>query len=329
MDNNPSESNNKSVHKTNPPNLLNDILDANITMDIEKHIYILKDDPSAEMISTTKILSERIFDKFDIEASARKPQSSLFKINKEIPKAHRYEAVLADWEFAKQVGKYFHDAVETYIQTKQITLQQPSNPPPPKKAHMGEQFDEALETVLNRITQSIDNYDPSKLKSEWGSEIVETYVIDEYNQERLFNNISDRIYGFIDVYNLIFKHLKLIATEYMVYDKESGAAGTIDCLFWANEEKREVLIVDWKTCSNFNLYGTKIKNTESPFYNFSKTKLNKYQCQLHIYSKILTKNYNVKVKAGYVILFDKNGAYAVFYKANDEGCPCTTTLFYD
>lgn len=233
---------------------------------------------------------------------------------------------MADWEFAKQVGKYFHDAVETYIQAKQ-QLNVP--PPPKKKSHLDEQFDEALEAVNNRITQSIENYDPVKLKSEWKSENVKTYIIDEYNQERLFNNISDRMCSFGDVYNLIFKHLKLIATEYMVYDKESGAAGTIDCLFWSDEAKREVIIVDWKTCSNFNLYGTKIKNTKSPFYGFSKTKLNKYQCQLHVYSKILTRNYNVKVKAQYVIMFDKYGSYAFFHKTDNGSCPCTITLFCD
>lgn len=316
------------VFKTNfYSEILNKEMDSNVVLDLENHKYILKENPSTHLHPVTHILTNRIYNAFDIAVSSKKPQTYLYKINKEIKKPMRYEAVMAEWEFSKQIGVYFHDTVETYLVTReeQNKKRDDKTEPPSKKRHI----DDIHETIFQRIFYHIQNYDPSKLKKSWDFEEVKEFVIDEYHQDRLSKNLFDRMNAFDKVYNLIFRHLELIATEYIIYDELHEIAGSIDALFWHNKAQREVVIVDWKTCSNYSFFGSKVTNASSPFFNYKKTKLDKYFCQLHIYSKILMKNYNVTVVGLYIVFFSTNKSFVIHHKENDISCPCISAIFIE
>lgn len=316
-------------YKTNNKNyILNEHLDTNIVMDITQHKYILKDNPNIELTSVTGILCERLFDMFNIMECSSKHQSNLYKINHEIPKPKRFEAVIADWEFARIIGSHFHEVAETYITLKQTNINNNNLPmSSPSKKHKKHEIMDEIRSKIDDFTQS---FDPSKLKAEWNSNQVKQFVIEEYNSAKLYEAVNIRANAFDNAFNLIFNKHQVAAVEHMIYDYEHKISGTVDALFWHNIERREVIIVDWKTCSTYTFYPSKIKNENSPFYGCAKSKLDKYYCQLHLYSKILTRNYNVNVVGSYVVFFNKDQTYALFYKPiNETICKCTSFIFSD
>lgn len=290
----------ESIYQNNT-DYLNSTQDQNIILDLNLHKYHLIDNPEMELISTTEYLDDNVYDKFDAKVSSHRHQSHLVQINKNLPKPIRHEAVLSEWAFACYIGSTLHKIINMYL--KQIYT---------------------ANEMCNYICQLAENFDPATLKSEWENEATKQFVIEEYNQERLCNNLTNRWFGFKRVYDAVFSKLELIASEYIVYDKVKKLSGTIDSLFWKDKTKREVILVDWKTASSFIMYPTKIKNKKSPFFNLMKSKLDRYFCQIHIYSKILQDNYNVEVVSGYVVMLIGDGSFAIYSKKiRDTGCDCT------
>lgn len=287
----------------NNTDYLNSKQDQNITIDLKSHKYRLRDNPELELVSTTQYLDENVYDKFNANISSRRAQSHLVKINKSIPKDMRYEAVLSEWAFACNIGTTLHKIINVYLT---------------------QNYNTDDDKMYDYICQIAENFDPSTLKSEWEHNTTKQFVIEEYNQERFFNNLTNRWFAFKRVYEAVFSKLELIASEYLVYDKLKKLSGTIDCLFWNNKTEREVIMVDWKTASSFIMYPSKVKNPQSPFFNLMKSKLDRYFCQIHVYSKILQDNYNVQVVSGYVVVLMGDGSFAIYNKKiKNTGCACT------
>lgn len=308
-------------YKTNDGVILHEKYDTNIQLDATNHTYVLKENANKKLKSVTETLGSFLFDAFDPEVSCRRPQSNQYRINQQIEKNKRYEAIFADWEFTKTIGTFFHEIIETFFKTMQKLLSQ-------SIAH-DDALNDALKITKAKINNFSELYNPVHLKKEWEHNDVRDFVIEEYNKDRFYKNILHKFDSLKTVYNLIFRHLELAASEYIVYDEESEVAGTIDAVFWANKEKREVIIVDWKTCSNLSLYGIKVKNESSPFFGMSKTKLDKYFCQLHVYTKILSRNYKVKVVASYIVTFSAQRQFVVYHQPNDDNCSCISVILND
>lgn len=124
--------------------------------------------------------------------------------------------------------------------------------------------------------------------------------------------------------NLMFSYIEhlfgvenFLAAEYRIYGKipllDEEIPGTIDALFWKNKEKREVIMVDWKTNKKISSFTKKINNPKSPFHGTSVGKLEPYFCQLHIYTYILEKYYDVKVVEKYIFHYSPEaGVVSIF-----------------
>lgn len=123
-------------------------------------------------------------------------------------------------------------------------------------------------------------------------------------------------------YDLFIKHFKLCATEYMIYGEIAGETicGTIDALFWRDEEKREVIVVDWKSNSNLT-FKKKIDVPGSPFHQNELTTVEKYYCQLHAYGYLLETFYDVKV-VDYLIVHVKVDTYTIYSAPCRQECLC-------
>lgn len=293
--------------------------DNNICINNITHQYVLINNPSIVLTSTTRFLNECIYDEFDAIKSSHKPQSNLKHLNSNICIAERHEGVLANWEFTRQVGTNLHTLISEYINcfvnNKRTGMEDDS-----KNTSL------CTDLCRNKLEAIVNEYDPIKLKNVWESSAVQKYAINEYHKDKMYGLVHSRLCSFERIYNFIFKHLELIATEYMVYDTNHKLCGTIDALFWEDKSKRTAIIVDWKTCASFTTYPVKIKNEFSPFLGQSKSKLDRYFCQLHVYSKILENNYNVHVVAGYIVMFNADGSFALFHKHMTMDCPCTDSL---
>lgn len=125
----------------------------------------------------------------------------------------------------------------------------------------------------------------------------------------------------------VISPFRLCATNYMIWDEDfngSGRsiAGTIDCLLWHSYEKREVIVIDWTTKGNMS-YPLDVKIRSSPFYRHDRnlTKLKRIFCQLHLYSYILEKRYNVKVVGIWVAQI--NYKLSIHKGSSYKACKCT------
>lgn len=130
----------------------------------------------------------------------------------------------------------------------------------------------------------------------------------------------------IDHIKLLFNNKPFLASEYRIYGKlpitgDLEVPGTIDALFWHDKEKREVIIIDWKTNRALSQFASIVKNSSSPFFNEKKTALDKYFCQLHIYKYILEQNYNVSVVGIFIFHFSPESNKVSLYSPVSE-CKC-------
>lgn len=103
----------------------------------------------------------------------------------------------------------------------------------------------------------------------------------------------------------LFKKLKRIyapvANEFIVYDQENGICGTIDFLCY-DMIKKEYAIIDWKTSKKFDTKSfTGKEYMKAPFDDIESCNTSEYSIQLSLYSHILSKKTNIKIKQ--LILF--------------------------
>lgn len=137
--------------------------------------------------------------------------------------------------------------------------------------------------------------------------------------------IQNAFAAFMDFYDKYLKHFELIGSEYMIWGSNCNGrllAGRIDALFWSNRKKREVVIVDWTTSRNM-LNRRRVINASSPFNGKMRRKLDNKFCQLHMYSAILERYYNVTVTQAIVVQF-WSGKYTAHYAPEFETCECIT-----
>lgn len=126
-----------------------------------------------------------------------------------------------------------------------------------------------------------------------------------------FRNLEQIFQNFIDYEQEINQQYELIASEYMVWGNMNGKlwAGTIDAIFWSNQVKREVVVMDWTTTRDFKITYNGRKNLDSKF------------CQLHKYMYILEQNYRVKVVKAFVVQVTTENCESYEVK-NFDTCVC-------
>ena len=91
---------------------MNNILNNNIFLEKEDHIYRLNDDNDFQFTSVTTFVS-KFFEEFDADFVARKLTSSHPKY-----KHMTVEELLAEWKKRADYGTYVHEEIETYINDK-------------------------------------------------------------------------------------------------------------------------------------------------------------------------------------------------------------------
>lgn len=123
----------------------------------------------------------------------------------------------------------------------------------------------------------------------------------------------------------IVNDLEFICSEYMIWGENYNGrllAGSIDALFWSNENDREVVIIDWTTSKDI-LNRKRVSNPRSPFNGEMRSKLDDKFCQLHMYSAILERYYRVIVTKAIIIHFGPEN-YTQYYAPYFGNCKCLT-----
>lgn len=147
----------------------------------------------------------------------------------------------------------------------------------------------------------------------------------EYTAAKSNSIIAKKYTSYTKFKQLISKHWDFEAAEFIVWsDNLNGRliAGCIDALYWSDREKREIIIVDWKT--NKNLHNGRRETTnivESPMLGDKNDTLDKYFCQMHIYARILETHYNVAVVAQLIVHLSET-TFTIYNAPAYQTCKC-------
>lgn len=135
----------------------------------------------------------------------------------------------------------------------------------------------------------------------------------EYPKDLIFKE-----FGFdpvINEYNITKKHVdnfyndvhgKLIPIriEYVVYDKKSMIAGTLDILFY-NIKMHEFQVWDHKTNKDFT-FEMKTRHLLNELSQLEDCDMELYSLQLEMYKQIIEKNIPIKLGKSYIVWFSHN-----------------------
>lgn len=260
--------------------------------------------------SVTGYTSNKLHDSFDAKAVAHRMSKTICGQNK----------LFFEWSMAAKLGSCVHREIEKYLNTYHL-----------KKTDERGQFVESAEPDVPEADFQVEIYHsdltpPREVYARFKDSILPDDYISKDFQYAYVDRVTKIFENFKRMYNLLYKHLELIVCEYIIFDMkyfaDSPIAGSIDALFWTNKEKREVLVVDWKTNKTHN-YDQKfaVKNSISPFAGQKITSVEKYYCQLHAYSTILNQNYNVEIHDAHIVHIT-SASYALYGATNYKTCPC-------
>lgn len=259
--------------------------DLKIMMEVDKHKYTV--DGKVIPLSCTGHLN-RIFDPFDrMKISLNKSKKEVINGLSDLYLKQQY--LLSTWDYSSYFGTRVHKMIENFFN--------------------------GVEGVYKDFDESWHEPNIDKLTAE---ALRRDYTVGRFNRE-----VDRRMIQFHKFFKMWSKSLEFLASEYMIYGEIKGEpiCGSIDALFWANKEAREIVIVDWKTNGVIDGgYKKIIELVTSPKWGEEATKINHYFCQVHMYKHMLEQNYNVTVVGGYIVhLLDDR--YTI-YSCPLEECNC-------
>lgn len=262
--------------------------DAQVKFEEASHVYYINE--KQVPMSVTGVVG-RMFNPFEREKIAQK-SSKARKDLKDLSPDDRIKYILSEYNFAANRGTLIHKKIELHL------------------LHDNTEHVEFIE----------HKFEPG------ASDNVKNMFYKMYPPQMANKTIAQKFAAFKEFERDISRNWDLAAVEYIVWDDAFCGnillAGCIDAIFWANREQREIIIVDWKT--NANLRNNYKYNTcvyGSPFDGEKNDTLDKYSCQLHLYARILEKNYNVKVVSQMIVHFSEF-EYTVFSVKNYKLCKC-------
>lgn len=138
---------------------------------------------------------------------------------------------------------------------------------------------------------------------------------------------------FINYYVDHFPNYDLLGAEYMIYgillenNEKRLICGTIDAIYWSNREKKEVVIVDWKTNMRVLTWERKQTAKSSLFCGNSKSDIDKYFCQLHAYRHIIEFYYGLTVTN--LILVHLRKGQRVLYNRDPRESTCGCNVKFE
>lgn len=104
------------------------------------------------------------------------------------------------------------------------------------------------------------------------------------------------------VHRLLKNGFKPYRTEWPIYDEIINIAGTIDAVFYKDDEKgRKFYLFDWKTVRKHNIKESFNGNCYYPFEKMKASKETEYLIQLNLYSTILKSKYNMIIEKIYAV----------------------------
>lgn len=292
--------------------VLNETHDLAIRFDDANHKYHLYS-PQGESIytfdiSVTSYITLRLFDEFDQLAKS-------FLISKR-NKMVQFK-LLASWQMAGKLGTCVHRNIEEWLNENHLnrTIEDRSNP---------EYKGESIKIYSDELEPHIPDFELQFTLSDYFCREKKQILNNEFIYR--VHNMCFQFRKMLD--NFLLKK-KLIATEYLIYDPayngQTQLAGCIDALYWDDEAKREVCIVDWKTNRLMDFAKNyKISNNKSPFFGLEISKLSRYYCQLHCYANILERCYNVKVTSAFIVHFEE-GSFNIHSATDHRTCVCKSS----
>lgn len=192
-------------------------------------------------------------------------------------------------------------------------------------AHIGSMIHKKIEYFLNKNECQLE-IDYSWIEHNLNDSKCIDHLKNTYSFPYIENLIEKKFQSFKKYYEIYGKTLKLIATEYMIYGSVNNEiiAGTIDALFWIDETKKEVLIVDWKTNTTNIDNKKRVTKKFSPFYGQSRSKIDQYFCQLHYYAQLL-KNYGVNASRGQIVHLEED-KFSIYDRNLKVACNCMISV---
>lgn len=308
--------NNMSDEKNQKQNYFLSPIENEILFYPQTHSYILKSDPKMKLTSATETLKNLLFGKFD--------PSKLYRSNtlEEI-------AMFSSWMSASQLGTLVHSLIEDLMvinvdkkwanldsstwyknicdQEAFALLEEALTSEEGGGGGGGDSHDANLLPVTNNncaialaLHKKIVSMSKYYAKGERNLPVTDLYhtmlgFLQSETWSKWVHSALSLFKGFLHKESLLSNYT-ILCPEFIVYDKEWKIAGCIDLIMWADKKRRHVVVVDWKT-NRRNLDGDRypIRLRSSPFFGKRMNHREEYECQLHLYSEILQRQYNVIV----------------------------------
>lgn len=150
---------------------------------------------------------------------------------------------------------------------------------------------------------------PEEIKASWaenGRSAATSGTQLHFDIECFYNGIPNenksQEYQYFLNFHEDHKNLVPFRTEWMIYDKPSKLAGSVDMLFKDPDNPNDLLIYDWKRCKDItkcNSFGKTACNTL--IEGIPDTNYWHYCLQLNTYKYIIEKNYGYKVNGLYLV----------------------------
>lgn len=263
-----------------------------ITFEEADHRYKILDTYADYSASTYYTL--QLFDKFDRIKVATNCARSVKTLDSA---KDRLDYILGTWNFAAYMGTLVHRSIERILLSK--------------------------EEDYSELDLDVTKYTCAAMESKATKELLQTHSID-----KLKDAVAKRVDQFQAVRSMFLNMYSLFASEYMIWGRigKDLIAGTVDAIFWVDKDERSVILMDWKTNKNLQLYPAKVTNESSPFYEKKISKLDQYFCQLHIYGRILEKYYQLNVVDSFIVHLEDE-KYNIHRAPAINECACCK--FYD
>ncbi len=178
--------------------------------------------------------------------------------------------------------------------------------------------------------------DPSIILNEWdikskrsmdlGTKVhkfIEDFLLEKSpTLDKTDSECNERIYKFVDIYSKKIKYLFPIASEFRIFCRKWGLAGTIDQIFLfvdLSTMTYKIIVFDWKTNGEFkddSHHSGRFRKLYYPFENLYSNNLNEYSIQLSAYRLILLEEFGIETEAGFICHLGPIGP-AKIYKCLD------------
>jgi len=146
----------------------------------------------------------------------------------------------------------------------------------------------------------IENYFLRK-KSPLDKNVIKSFIRkypDYLDEDTFYKDVANHVNHFLNFYEWFNQEHVILRSEFVIGDKESSVCGTLDNLSF-NTKDQTIIVFDYKT--NKDVHSKAKDNLTGILSHLSNNSITKYSLQLHLYSLIIERNTNIKIKESNIV----------------------------